>query len=158
MALSKTLVTAMAESVLLGDDWLFPLASHSCSLSCSVSNVDDVASWIDLAKKCLRFVQSQSSYRRKECPLVVEGPKLIVYRDAVALFAWTMLQGQGYEISESGPRHGVLAWKQAIIGMETYCVMPLHRSRQDSARQLSGQRCLYGIDEEYPDMSSVSRA
>ncbi len=121
-----------------------------------MSNVDDVASRIDLAKKCLRFVQSQSSYRRKECPLVIEGPKLIVYKDAVALFAWTMLQGQGYQISESAPRHNVLAWKQAIIGMEAHCVAPLHRSRQDSARELSGQCCLYGTGEEYPDMSSVS--
>src|SRR6185436_18995251 len=58
----------------------------------------------------------------------------------------------------SALRYRVLAWKQAVIRLEAQCVMPLHRSRQDSARELSGQCGLYRTGEEYPDMTSISRA
>jgi len=71
--------------------WKEPWITRFIVIGCAEFDVKDIAGWIHPAKKGLNVFRGQSLYRGKECPLVVVRPELIIYEDAVAVFARAVL-------------------------------------------------------------------
>jgi hypothetical protein len=67
--------------------WEEPRIIGDIVIGCNVSNVNDIAGRINVAKESLDFFRSQPLDRGEERPLVVIRLKLIIYKDAVAFFA-----------------------------------------------------------------------
>ena len=84
--------------------------------------------------------------------------ELVVEELRVAGVAGRALQGERDEVSESPARKDVLAWEQAVVGIDTERGTLSHRGGQDREAEPS---CLRGWDrvgEEEPDMGAVARS
>jgi len=88
--------------------------------------------------------------------LIVVGPKSLDDENAVSLLACPALRWQRDQIAESADRHGVLAWKEAVIGGEADLRPPFHCLRHDRGAELTSRARLDRLRKENPDMGTVT--
>ena len=82
--------------------------------------------------------------------------KVLVGEDAITKLARPALQRQRDQIAEAADRHGVLAWKEAIIGGKTYLGAAFHGLRQHCSAKLSRRARQNRLGEENPDMTAIT--
>ena len=86
------------------------------------------------------------------------GLEPVVEEFGVTCVAGSTLQGKGDEISESAARKDVLAWEQAVVGVDTERRTLSQSGGQDREAEPS---CFRGGDrfaEKEPDMGAVARS
>ena len=95
--------------------------------------------------------------RGQEPPLVGMRLEVVVQEHAVARLAWRVLQRQRDEVAEPAGRHGVLAGKQAVVGLEPDVRVPFHRLGEEPSAETPSRRRGNRIGEEDPHVTAPAR-
>jgi hypothetical protein len=89
-------------------------------------------------------------------PLVQVWVEVSVDENTVSQLARCELQGESNQIAEPSLGHRVLVWKEAVVGIKSNLMPPLHCSGQEQASQFtSGDRRQRAV-EENPNVAALS--
>src|SRR5437667_11201949 len=89
-------------------------------------------------------------YGCQKAPLIRIRVKFCVDKKAVSHLPRKFLQRKGNQVPESSLGHGVLVWKEPVVGIEADLVAAFHRPGQKGASKFPGGRRWNGALKEDP--------
>ena len=95
---------------------------------------------------------------RQKSPLVSIRMEMLIYEDAVAVFARRLLQRQGNQIAESAPGHRVLIGEEPVVGSEFNFVPFAHCAGKQRGSKFSRRTRGGRLSEKEPCVCAITGA
>ena len=121
-------------------------------------NTDDVSATFGLLHHVFDFGKCHPPDARQQRPLVGVWIKLSIEKYAVAVATRHVLQRQCDEIAKASFGHRVLTRKEAVVGIETKLIPPLHCPGENGCAESSGEAGRQWCFKKNPDVTAAPGA